>query len=240
MTDDIMETMMLSQLLSQNSADDAYDDDDEDSFDAEYFDEDFDDDDDEESFDFYGDSYAEFDDDDDDDEGFGESFAEKRKARRIKVRPFRRRKVRRRKGAKTALIRNSNGQTIPVKFSKSFATTKTLQASEAKLQAIMKSNHNKLARSTKSIASQTRKLEKRIAKMESAAKMAQLMPLLVEQPKLTEVKFKSGGTSALAGHTVKIESTETEKPDMMLPLLLSGMGGGSGSNNSMMLALALM
>ena len=239
MTDDIMETMMLSQLLSQNSADDAYDDDDEDSFDAEYFDEDFDDDDDEESFDFYGDSYAEFDDDDDDDEGFGESFAEKRKARRIKVRPFRRRKVRRRKGAKTALIRNSNGQTIPVKFSKSFATTKTLQASEAKLQAIMKSNHNKLARSTKSIASQTRKLEKRIAKMESAAKMAQLMPLLVGQPKLTEVKVASTSQFG-ANKTIQVESSETEKPDMMLPLLLSGMGGGSGSNNSMMLALALM
>lgn len=239
MKDDLMETVMLSQLLSQNSADDAYYDDDEDSFDAEYFDEDFDDDDDEESFEFYGDSFAEFDDDDDEDESFGESFAEKRRARRIRVKPFRRRKVLRRKGTKTALIRNASGQTVPVKFSKSFATTKTLQASEAKLQAIMKKNHDQLAKSTKSIAGQTRRLEKRIAKMESASKMAQIMPLIAGQPKLTEIEFKSG-TDVVAGKTAKIESTKTEKQDMMLPLLLSGMGGGSGSNSTMLLALALM
>lgn len=223
------------------------DDDDDESF----FDED-DDDDDESFFD---------EDDDDDDEGVDAEFMpERRRRRRWRRRWARRRyrrvtprrRIRRVRGSRTTTLRSPSGQRMRVRFGKSYATTaevnKLIKSTERKFADAMKERKANFNRLSKQIASSTKAIDGRVSavrrkvkKLEEQSKTSALLGLLSGAPKVKTINFAKleDGKQIAPGQDLKAE-VEFEKPDLLLPLLMSGGlgGGGSSNDNSLLLALA--
>jgi hypothetical protein len=243
---DIEDLLKLSALSNQEQY--AEDDDDED--DSDYAGEDDDDSD-------YGaedddDSYALVEQDDDSDM-FGER--RRRRGRSWSKRRYRRisgsgRKINQVHGSRSTTLRSPTGQRMRVTFGKSYATTeevnKLIKDTEVKFAAAMKERKTNFEQLSKQIASASNSLEGKVSKvkksvsaLEKKSQSAALLPLLMGTPKVEKIKFKDAG--AISGATEYEADVTFEKPDLLLPLLLSGGfggGGSSGSDNTLLLALA--
>jgi hypothetical protein len=268
---DMERFLQLSALTGQSSFDteNAYSEYDDDDDDDERFSEYDDDDDDDEIFadsdDDYDDdemSFSDYDDDDDDDEFFDSSDMSERKNRRRRRstrkswrRPRyrsigRRTKLKRVRGSRNTTLRSPSGAKMRVRLGKGFATSlevnKLIKDTERKFSNAMKERKTNYARLSKQIAKATSNLDgkysnvrKQVKKLEEQNQTSSLMGLLQGQPKVKTIKI-TDDKGIVAGEDLKA-TVEFEKPNMLLPLLLSGggLGGGAGGgDNSLLLALA--
>lgn len=251
---DLEEFLRLSALSENGEEDDES----EGALFADADDDDDDDDDDDEGFEDF--LEEDDDDDDDDDEGVGDAdvFPERRRRSR---RPWRRRRYRRVtprrrlnrvRGSRSTTLRSPSGQRMRVHFGKSYATTaevnKLIKSTERKFADAMKerkANHSRLSKqiasSAKAIDGRVSAVRKKVKKLEDQSKTSALMSLLGGAPRVKTIKFErptEAGAEVDFDKELKAK-VEFEKPDMLLPLLLSGGLGGSGSGDNSMLMLAL-
>lgn len=176
------------------------------------------------------------------DEGFpeDEDFAERR--RRGRITPYRRRRAGGRVGgapkgsslARTApkgyVTKAELKQTVSNIDKKFTAVNAAITKLDGQNKTINAAQDKELAKQNKAIASQSASIS-RLSKEVKQSREASILPLLLAQPQVELTKNEGGAVT-----DVKLKS------DILLPvLLMSGMGGDSGSgNNTLLLALAFM
>lgn len=265
---DFNDILALQALSSPDQAGESdFDDDDDDESMYDIYPDIDDDDDDDEGF---GD--ADYLDDDDDDSAYlgdaysdddGESASPEFISRRLRRRMMRRRRryrgkaVRRSRkvrGAASTTLMSRSGKQMRVRLGKRFATAadvnrfiKDVDRKFALAMKERKTNHDRLSRqistNSKVLNSKVNRLRKTVKQLQQQAQTSSLLGLLQGAPKVEAIQLQDkDSVKATDIDDVSKADVTFEKPDMMLPLILSGGLGGSGSgggSNMMLLALAM-
>jgi len=148
------------------------------------------------------------------------------------------------KGRRGGTIRTPTGS-ANFNFPTTMATKQEVQRALGKVgsdvrknASAIRSTHKKIDAITKTIATDLKKVDGKIDKMQQNSQMQSMMSMFM-QPELDKIKLK--GAPPNANNPTEYEVSDTDYESNMLPMIMGMMGGGtSGSDDNQMMMMMMM